>query len=314
MIIPGPGKSGAGLYRTDGTEERRAGTRVQDNGVAQGMHNLDASIASFAAAALSTPWTASRICGSPPRTPSPKSTTTPSRIFSEIFEAEAQASLTPGITYFYTLIDDIAAKVIRSRGGMVWACKNYDGDVMSDIAAASGSLPMMTSVLVSPDGCFEYEAAHGTVTDHFYRWRRGEKVSTNPLATMFAWAGALRKRGELDGIPRWGTSPTAWSGRGWTCSREGHFSSQAASLTGSMTGGTSRLVARLGRRESRRPHSVLVPAGAGAGEGGNLPEGRGNKTIGVLPFCDAGYLTTWEAGWLSQRFSHRMAGPRPENP
>ena len=105
-----------------------------------------------------------------------------------------------GLTYRYALIDDVAAKVIRSPGGMIWACKNYDGDVMSDlIAAASGSLPMMTSVLVSPDGNFEYEAAHGTITDHYRRYQKGESISSNPLATIAAWAGALKKRGELDG-------------------------------------------------------------------------------------------------------------------
>ena len=122
-------------------------------------------------------------------------------LFQQVYDEEYKAAFEQaGLHYRYALIDDIAAKVLRSKGGIVWACKNYDGDVMSDlVAAASGSLPMMTSVLVSPDGCFEYEAAHGTVTDHFYRWRKGEKVSTNPLATMFAWAGALRKRGELDG-------------------------------------------------------------------------------------------------------------------
>lgn len=122
------------------------------------------------------------------------------KVFEEEFEHYRAKFEELGITYFYTLIDDAVARVIRSEGGFIWACKNYDGDVMSDlIAAASGSLPMMTSVLVSPDGNFEYEAAHGTVTDHFYRWRKGEKVSTNPLATMAAWSGALKKRGELDG-------------------------------------------------------------------------------------------------------------------
>ena len=122
-------------------------------------------------------------------------------LFQKVFDEEYRAAFEQaGLHYRYALIDDVAAKVIRSSGGIIWACKNYDGDVMSDlIAAASGSLPMMTSVLVSPDGNFEYEAAHGTVTDHFYRWRKGEKVSTNPLATMAAWSGALKKRGELDG-------------------------------------------------------------------------------------------------------------------
>ena len=124
-------------------------------------------------------------------------------LFQKVYDEEYRDAFEKaGLRYLYALIDDAAAKVIRSKGGIVWACKNYDGDVMSDlIAAASGSLPMMSSVLVSPDGCFEYEAAHGTVTDHYYRWRKGEKVSTNPVATMYAWAGALRKRGEWDENP-----------------------------------------------------------------------------------------------------------------
>ena len=123
-------------------------------------------------------------------------------IFAEIYEAEYKEQFErAGITYFYTLIDDAVARVVRSEGGFIWACKNYDGDVMSDmIATAFGSLAMMTSVLVSPNGQFEYEAAHGTVTRHYYRYLKGEETSTNPVATIFAWSGALRKRGELDGI------------------------------------------------------------------------------------------------------------------
>ena len=153
-------------------------------------------------------------------------------LFQQVYDEEYKTAFeSAGLHYRYGLIDDIAAKVIRSKGGMVWACKNYDGDVMSDlIAAASGSLPMMTSVLVSPDGCFEYEAAHGTVTDHFYRWRRGEKVSTNPLATMFAWAGALRKRGELDGIPALGHFADCLERAGLDVFEEGHFSEDLAML------------------------------------------------------------------------------------
>ena len=122
-------------------------------------------------------------------------------IFEEIYENEyKEAFEKAGITYFYTLIDDAVARVIRSKGGYIWACKNYDGDVMSDmVSTAFGSLAMMTSVLVSPDGNFEYEAAHGTVTRHYYRYLKGETTSTNPIATIFAWSGALRKRGELDG-------------------------------------------------------------------------------------------------------------------
>lgn len=123
-------------------------------------------------------------------------------IFQEIYDAEYKARFeAAGITYFYTLIDDAVARVVRSKGGFIWACKNYDGDVMSDmVATAFGSLAMMTSVLVSPDGKYEYEAAHGTVTRHYYRHLKGEETSTNPVATIFAWSGALRKRGELDGL------------------------------------------------------------------------------------------------------------------
>jgi isocitrate dehydrogenase len=122
-------------------------------------------------------------------------------IFDEEFEAFKDEFEKQGISYFYTLIDDAVARVIRSKGGFIWACKNYDGDVMSDmVSTAFGSLAMMTSVLVSPDGKFEYEAAHGTVTRHYYRYLKGEKTSTNPVATIFAWSGALKKRGELDGL------------------------------------------------------------------------------------------------------------------
>ncbi len=124
-------------------------------------------------------------------------------IFQEVYDAEYKAKFeAAGITYFYSLIDDIVARVIRSEGGFVWACKNYDGDVMSDmVSTAFGSLAMMTSVLVSPDGKYEFEAAHGTVTRHYYKYLKGEKTSTNPMATIFAWSGAFKKRGELDGLP-----------------------------------------------------------------------------------------------------------------
>ncbi|MCH5196689.1 MAG: NADP-dependent isocitrate dehydrogenase, partial [Oscillospiraceae bacterium] len=124
-------------------------------------------------------------------------------IFAEIYENEYKAKFeAAGIEYFYTLIDDVVARVVRSEGGFIWACKNYDGDVMSDmLATAFGSLGLMTSVLVSPDGKYEYEAAHGTVTRHYYQHLKGEKTSTNPIATIFAWSGGLRKRGELDNIP-----------------------------------------------------------------------------------------------------------------
>lgn len=171
-------------------------------GVLQAMHNRDDSILSFARCCFSYALDVKQdVWFSTKDTISKDYDQTFKLLFQKVFDEEySEAFEQAGLRYRYALIDDVAAKVIRSEGGIIWACKNYDGDVMSDlIAAASGSLPMMTSVLVSPDGCFEYEAAHGTVTDHFYRWRKGEKVSTNPLATMFAWAGALRKRGELDG-------------------------------------------------------------------------------------------------------------------
>ena len=172
-------------------------------GVLQGAYNKDSSIRSFAHScfqyALSTKqdlWFSTK------DTISKQYDQTFKLIFQEIFEKEYKAKFEEaGITYFYTLIDDAVARVIRSKGGFIWACKNYDGDVMSDmVSTAFGSLAMMTSVLVSPEGNYEYEAAHGTVTQHYYRYRRGEQTSTNPIATIYAWSGALRKRGELDGL------------------------------------------------------------------------------------------------------------------
>ena len=168
------------------------------------MHNVDASIESFARScfnyALDTKqdvWFATK------DTISKKYDHTFKDIFAEIFKNEYEDKFKEaGIEYFYTLIDDAVARVIRSEGGYIWACKNYDGDVMSDmVATAFGSLSMMTSVLVSPQGYYEYEAAHGTVQRHYYRYLKGEQTSTNPIATIFAWSGALRKRGELDNIP-----------------------------------------------------------------------------------------------------------------
>ncbi|MGN0701161.1 MAG: NADP-dependent isocitrate dehydrogenase [Oscillospiraceae bacterium] len=174
------------------------------DGVIQGVHNLDNSIASFARAcfnyaldAKETLWFASKDTISKVYDHRFKD------IFAEIYENEYKEKFeAAGIEYFYTLIDDVVARVVRSEGGFIWACKNYDGDVMSDmLATAFGSLGLMTSVLVSPDGKYEYEAAHGTVTRHYYNYLKGEKTSTNPIATIFAWSGALRKRGELDNIP-----------------------------------------------------------------------------------------------------------------
>lgn len=174
-------------------------------GVIQGMHNVDRSIRSFAHScfqfALDTHqdlWFATK------DTISKTYDAQFREIFEELYENEYKAAFEKqGITFFYTLIDDAVARVIRSKGGFIWACKNYDGDVMSDmVSTAFGSLAMMTSVLVTPDGNYEYEAAHGTVTRHYYRYLHGEETSTNPMATIFAWSGALRKRGEKDGLPQ----------------------------------------------------------------------------------------------------------------
>ena len=204
MIIPGPGKVELVYTAADGTEERALVHEFKGPGVAQGMHNLNASIESFARScfeyALATKqdlWFATK------DTISKKYDHTFKDIFAEIFEAEYKQKFdAAGIEYFYTLIDDAVARVMKAEGGFIWACKNYDGDVMSDmVSSAFGSLAMMTSVLVSPDGTFEYEAAHGTVQRHYYKHLAGQETSTNSVATIFAWSGALRKRGELDELP-----------------------------------------------------------------------------------------------------------------
>ena len=201
--VPGAGKAELVFTDENGRElSRQTVFDFKGPGVVQAMHNRDASILSFARCCFTYALSVGQdVWFGAKDTISKDYDQTFKLLFQQVYGEEFKAAFEQaGLHYRYALIDDIAAKVLRSKGGIVWACKNYDGDVMSDlVAAASGSLPMMTSVLVSPDGCFEYEAAHGTVTDHFYRWRKGEKVSTNPLATMFAWAGALRKRGELDG-------------------------------------------------------------------------------------------------------------------
>ena len=168
------------------------------------MHNRDDSILSFARCCFSYALDVKQdVWFSTKDTISKDYDQTFKLLFQKVFDEEySEAFEQAGLRYRYALIDDVAAKEIRSEGGIIWACKNYDGDVMSDlIAAASGSLPMMTSVLVSPDGKYEYEAAHGTVTRHYYKYLKGEKTSTNPMATIFAWSGALKKRGELDGLP-----------------------------------------------------------------------------------------------------------------
>ena len=172
-------------------------------GVLQGQHNTDKSISSFAHACFKFAVdTRQDVWFSTKDTISKKYDARFREIFDEVFQQYKADFERLGLTYFYTLIDDAVARVIRSRGGFIWACKNYDGDVMSDmVSTAFGSLAMMTSVLVSPDGKYEYEAAHGTVTRHYYKYLQGEETSTNPIATIFAWSGALKKRGELDSLP-----------------------------------------------------------------------------------------------------------------
>ena len=202
--VPGPGKVELVYTGDDGTEIRELVHEYDGAGVAQGMHNLDASIASFAMScfefALDTKqdlWFATK------DTISKKYDHRFKDIFQEIYDDQYAARFEEaGIEYFYTLIDDAVARVMKAEGGFIWACKNYDGDVMSDmVSSAFGSLAMMTSVLVSPAGVYEYEAAHGTVQRHYYKHLEGKETSTNSVATIFAWSGALRKRGELDELP-----------------------------------------------------------------------------------------------------------------
>lgn len=202
--VEGPGKAELVFTAADGTETRELIHDFTGAGVLQGMHNTDKSITSFARAcfnyAVDTKqdlWFATK------DTISKKYDHTFKDIFQEIYENEYQEKFKElGIEYFYTLIDDAVARVMKAKGGFIWACKNYDGDVMSDmVSSAFGSLAMMTSVLVSPAGVYEYEAAHGTVQRHYYKHLKGEETSTNSVATIFAWTGALRKRGELDNLP-----------------------------------------------------------------------------------------------------------------
>ena len=200
--VPGPGTATLSFRGTDGTEFSRTIYDFECPGVLQGLYNKDSSIESFARSCFTYALTTKQdLWFSAKDTISKQYDQTFKLIFQRIFDAEYKVQFEQaGITYFYTLIDDAVARVMRSEGGFIWACKNYDGDVMSDmISAAFGSLAMMTSVLVSPDGNYEYEAAHGTITRHYYRFLKGEQTSSNPVATIFAWTGALRKRGELDG-------------------------------------------------------------------------------------------------------------------
>lgn len=204
MAVKSGSKAELCVTAPDGTEQRQLIHTFDGDGVIQGMHNLDKSIGSFARSCFNYAldvhqdvWFATK------DTISKQYDHRFKDIFNEIFETEYKEKFEKaGIEYFYTLIDDAVARVIRSEGGYIWACKNYDGDVMSDmVATAFGSLAMMTSVLVSPEGVYEYEAAHGTVQRHYYKHLKGEQTSTNSVATLFAWSGALRKRGELDQTP-----------------------------------------------------------------------------------------------------------------
>jgi len=201
--IEGEGKAEIVFTDKDGKETRETIYDFECPGVLQGQYNKDTSIRSFAHSCFKYAIdTKQDLWFSTKDTISKKYDQTFKLIFQEIYENEYKAKFEElGIEYFYTLIDDAVARVIRSEGGYIWACKNYDGDVMSDmVSTAFGSLAMMTSVLVSPDGKYEYEAAHGTVTRHYYKYLKGEETSTNPMATIFAWSGALRKRGEMDGL------------------------------------------------------------------------------------------------------------------
>ena len=204
MKIPGAGKAELVFTAEDGTEIRELIHEFKEPGIIQGQHNLNKSIESFARSCFNYAldqkkdlWFATK------DTISKKYDHTFKDIFQEIYDAEYADKFTEaGIEYFYTLIDDAVARVMKAEGGFIWACKNYDGDVMSDmISSACGSLAMMTSVLVSPAGIYEYEAAHGTVQRHYYKYLKHEETSTNSVATIFAWTGALRKRGELDQLP-----------------------------------------------------------------------------------------------------------------
>jgi isocitrate dehydrogenase len=202
MAVPGPGKVELVYTPRGGGERRITVADMGGPGIVQGMHNLDESIRNFARSCFlyaiqerlpvwfAAKDTISRVYDGRFK-----------ELFAEVYEGEFKERCdAAGVSYFYTLIDDAVARVVKGEGGFLWACKNYDGDVMSDmIAAAAGSLAMMTSVLVSPSGAFEYEAAHGTVQQHYYRWQKGERTSTNPAALIFAWTGALAKRAELDG-------------------------------------------------------------------------------------------------------------------
>ena len=201
--VPGPGKAELVFTGEDGKEIRQEIFNFKEPGIIQGIHNIDRSIENYARSCMNYALSQGEDLWFSSKDTISKTYDGDFRdIFQRIYDEEFKSRFEEkGITYFYTLIDDAVARVIRSEGGFIWACKNYDGDVMSDMmATAFGSLAMMTSVLVSPDGNYEFEAAHGTVQRHYYKHLKGEETSTNSVATIFAWTGALRKRGELDGI------------------------------------------------------------------------------------------------------------------
>jgi len=204
MIIPGPGKVELIYTPEEGEAQQLQVADMKEGGIIQAMHNLDSSIISFARSCFLYALAENvSVCFGAKDTISKVYDGRFMDLFNEVYQNEFKKDMdSKNLSYSYTLIDDAVARAIKGEGGFLWACKNYDGDVMSDmVASAYGSLAMMTSVLVSPSGVFEYEAAHGTVQQHYYRWKKGEKTSTNPTALIFAWTGALAKRGELDNIP-----------------------------------------------------------------------------------------------------------------
>lgn len=233
MLTSGPGKAELVFTGADGKEVRQTIMEMKGSGILQAMHNLDASIESFARACFFyglsenlDVWFATKDTISKTYDGRFK------EIFQRIYDTEYKKDFeAKGLEYFYTLIDDAVARVMHSPGGFLWACKNYDGDVMSDmVASASGSLAMMTSVLVSPDGVFEYEAAHGTVQRHYYKYLKGEKTSTNPVALIFAWTGALSKRAELDGTPELSTFAGRLEKATLSCIEDGYMTGDLARL------------------------------------------------------------------------------------
>ncbi|HKL85969.1 MAG TPA: NADP-dependent isocitrate dehydrogenase [Treponemataceae bacterium] len=233
MRVPGAGKAELVFTGADGKEIRKTIMEMKGPGILQGIHNMDASIESFARACFYyglsenlDVWFATKDTISKTYDGRFK------EIFQRIFDSEYKKDFdAAGIEYFYTLIDDVVARVMHSPGGFLWACKNYDGDVMSDmVASASGSLAMMTSVLVSPDGVFEYEAAHGTVQRHYYKYLKGEKTSTNPVALIFAWTGALAKRAELDETPELSDFASRLEIATLSCIEDGYMTGDLARL------------------------------------------------------------------------------------